>query len=161
MTVLVPMSAESYSDYLQGAVAGYAKDNIDAGRWPEEGALARSLADFRSSLPKGLETPDNYLFEIKAVANGPTVGFIWFAIEETHGMRHAFVYDIEVKPAYRRHGYATGALAAIESRARELGVSSIGLHVFAHNPGAQALYAKFGFDVVSINMRKDIGVKRA
>ncbi len=161
MTVLVPMSAEAYRDYLQAAVAGYAKDNVDAGRWPEAGAVARSQADFEVSLPQGLDTPNNYLFEIKAVESGPTVGFIWFAIEETHGLRHAFVYDLEVKPAYRRQGYAMSALEAIEPLARELGVSSIGLHVFAHNSGARALYAKLGFAVTSINMRKNLAAKCA
>lgn len=160
MTVLVPITAEAFSEYLETAIAGYAKDNVDAGRWPEEGALARSHADFRSSLPQGLDTPDNYLFEIKTAQSGPTVGFIWFAIEETHGLRHAFVYDVEVKPAFRRKGHAMAALKAIEPRVRDLGVSSIGLHVFAHNPGAQALYAKLGYGVTSINMRKNLNAGR-
>jgi ribosomal protein S18 acetylase RimI-like enzyme len=47
-------------------------------------------------------------------------------------------------------------LQAIEPRVRELGVTGIGLHVFAHNPGAQALYAKLGYNVTSINMRKNL-----
>jgi ribosomal protein S18 acetylase RimI-like enzyme len=150
------MSPAAYTDYLQIAVAGYAKDNVDAGRWPEDGALARAQADFDLSLPQGLATPDNYLFEIRSAESGPTIGFIWFALEETHGLRHAFVYDIEINPAHRRQGHAMAALQAIEPRVRELGVTGIGLHVFAHNPGAQALYAKLGYNVTSINMRKNL-----
>ena len=156
MTVLVPMSAEVFVEYLKTAVLGYAQDNVDAGRWPEQGAMARSQADFDSSLPRGLGTPNNSLFEIKAAEAGPTVGFIWFAVEETNGLSSAFVYDVEIKPEFRRQGHAKAAFEAMEMRVRELGLSGIGLHVFAHNAGAQALYRKLGYGVTSFNMRKNL-----
>ena len=156
MTVLVPMSAEAFVEYLKTAVSGYAQDNVEAGRWPEQGALARSQADFNSSLPQGLGTPKNYLFEIKAAEAGPTVGVIWFAVEETHGLSSAFVYDVEIKPEFRRQGHAKAAFEVMEIRVRELGLSGIGLHVFAHNASAQALYRKLGYGVTSFNMRKNL-----
>ena len=81
MTKLVPMSAKTLVHYLAVAIAGYAKDNVDSGRWPEEGAIERSHADF----------------------------------------------------------------AALEPLVRNLGLSSIGLHVFSNNAGAQALYRKLGY----------------
>ena len=34
MTVLVPMSAEVFKGYVENAVAGYARDNVESGRWP-------------------------------------------------------------------------------------------------------------------------------
>lgn len=156
MTLLIPMSATTFSEYLPLAIQGYASDNVNAGRWPSEGALARSRQDFADSLPQGLATPANYLFEIRVAEDGPTAGYIWFAIEEKLGLRSAFVYDIEIKPAWRRQGHARAALDAIEPLVRELGGSSIGLHVFAQNRGAQDLYAKAGYRVSSINMRKDL-----
>lgn len=161
MTVLVPMSAQAYVPYLEAAVAGYAKDNVESGRWPEEGALARSQADFDSSLPQGLETPNNYLFEIKATEAGPAVGVLWFAVEEKHGLRSAFVYDVEIAPEFRRQGHAEAAFEALERLVRALGLSSIGLHVFGHNPAAQALYGKLGYGVTGINMRKNLGANGA
>ena len=157
MTLLVPMSVEAYGEYLTAAVLGYAQDNIAAGRWPEPGALARSQADFASSLPLGLDTPNNYLFEIKAAESGPNIGYLWYAVEEKHGLASAFVYDVEIKPEFRRQGHATAAFGAMEARVRELGLTGIGLHVFAHNPGAQALYRKLGYGVTSFNMRKNLG----
>ena len=156
MTVLVPMSPDTYAAYLAAAVAGYAQDNVDSGRWPAAGALARSTADFEDSLPQGLQTTDNYLYEIKSAESGPTVGFIWFAVEEKLGLRSAFVYDVELKPEFRRRGHATAAFAALERLVRELRLSSIGLHVFAHNTGAQALYRKLGYSVTSVNMLKHL-----
>ena len=39
---------------------------------------------------------------------------------------------------------------------RELGLSAIGLHVFAYNSGSQALYASLGYEVTGSNMRKSL-----
>jgi len=157
VTILVPMRAEVYAAYLQGAVAAYAQDNVASGRWPEQGALQRSLADFESLLPQGLATPANFLFELMAQEGGPSVGILWFAIEERHGIRGGYVYDVEVKPEFRRQGHARRAFQALEAIAVEMGLSSIGLHVFAHNPGAQRLYSELGFAVTGTNMLKPLG----
>jgi ribosomal protein S18 acetylase RimI-like enzyme len=155
VTILVPMRPEIYDVYLAAAVAGYAEDNVASGRWSAEDALRRSRAEFGSLLPRGLATPDNHLYEIKAAAEGPTVGFIWFAVVERHGVRSAFVYDVEVHAEHRRQGHAMRAFAALEPLVGALGLSSIGLHVFGHNPGARALYEKLGYRVTGINMVKD------
>ena len=156
MTVLVPMSAEVFKGYVENAVTGYARDNVESGRWPAEGALARSQADFDSSLPQGLATPDNYLFEIRTAEHGLLAGYIWFAVVEKNGLWSAFVYDVEIKEEFRRQGHAAAAFAALEPVVRKLGLTSIGLHVFNHNPGAQALYRKLGYEVTSVNMRKEL-----
>ena len=161
MTVLVTMSTETFALYQKVAVAAYAKDNVDSGRWPEEGAVERSQADFVDSLPQGLATPDNYLFEIKAGDDGRRVGYIWFAVVAKNGLRSAFVYDVEVKPEFRRQGHAEAAFEALEPLVQKLGLSSIGLHVFSHNAGAQALYRKLGYGVTSLNMRKHLGPELA
>lgn len=161
MTHLVPMTAEAFGPYLEDAVSAYAKDNVESGRWPEQGALARSQADFDSLLPQGPKTPDNYLFEIKTAAAGPAIGFLWFAVVEKGGLRSAFVYDIEIKPEFRRQGHAKAAFEALEKFVRELGLSSIGLHVFGHNPEAQALYGSLGYRVTGINMLKNLGAESA
>ena len=157
MTVLSPMRPEAFSPYLQTAIAGYAADNVAAGRWPGDGAIERSRADFESSLPQGLSTPDHFLFEIKDSENGPIVGVIWFAVIARHGIRSAFVYDLEIKAEWRRQGHATRAIQALEPIVSALGLSTIGLHVFAHNVGAQALYASLGYGVTGFNMTKRLG----
>ena len=89
MTVLAPMRQEVYPAYLQSSVADYADDNVAAGRWPAQGCVERSLAEF-------------------------------------------------------------------ETLAMSLELSTIGQHVFGHNPGAQALYAKLGYMVTGINMQKQV-----
>ena len=156
MIALVPMSDESYADYLKAAVLNYAQENIEAGRWPKEGALARSQADFENLLANGIETPNHYLFDIKTVEADIAVGIIWVAVEKKYGIRSAFIYDVEIKPEFRRQGYAKAAFEALELFIRELGISSIGLHVFGHNLGAQALYHKLGYEITGINMQKSL-----
>lgn len=153
---LVEMSEKVFAEYLSAAVAAYASDNIVAGRWPEEDALARSEKSFRDSLPEGLQTPDHYLFEITDTDGGRSVGYLWFAIVLKNDLRSAFVYDLEIKEAYRRQGYAEAAFREMEKQVRELGLQSIGLHVFAYNKGAQALYEKLGYQVSGLNMLKHL-----
>jgi ribosomal protein S18 acetylase RimI-like enzyme len=59
----------------------------------------------------------------------------------------AFVYNIEVRPDYRRRGHGAGIMNAAALHCRELGCSVLGLNVFAHNPGARALYDRLGYEV--------------
>lgn len=156
MTILSPMRSEAYAAWLEQAIAGYAHDNVSSGRWPQAIALERSRADFEQLLPQGLATPNHYLFEIKASEAGPTVGTIWFAVTQQNGMPVAFVYDVEIAAEWQRQGHAERAFKALEPLVKELGLSRIGLHVFSNNPGAQALYAKLGYAVVSVNMAKQL-----
>lgn len=156
MTVLAPMRPEAFEGYVEASVAGYAEDNVAVGRWPAADALARSRDEFASLLPQGLATPDHHLFEILAHEGGPAVGVLWLAIESRHGLRGAFVYDLEVHAPHRRQGHARRALRAAEAFAAALGARTLGLHVFAHNPGAQSLYAQLGFAVTGHNLLKPL-----
>ena len=153
-TVLVPMPAEAYAAYAESSAAGYAEDNIASGRWPEEGALERSRAEFEALLPQGLATPDNHVHEIKAAQGGPTVGALWFAVQARDGVRSAYVYDVFIQPEHRRQGHARRAFLALEPLAAAMGATHIGLHVFGHNLGAQALYRQLGYGVTGTNLKK-------
>jgi ribosomal protein S18 acetylase RimI-like enzyme len=153
-TALAPMSAATFVAYMHEAVAGYADGNVAAGRWPAEGALERAQADFDSLLPQGLATPGQHLFEIRAGAGGPVVGFLWFGVEAPRGLHSAFVYDLGIHAPWRRQGHATRAFEALEALVRGLGLARIGLHVFGPNTCAQALYLKLGYTVTGLNMLK-------
>ncbi len=157
MTTLLPMRPERYATYLESAIAGYAQDNVSAGRWPEVGSLARSRDDFASLLPRGLATPEHFLYEILSHDGGPTIGSLWVHIEHKFGAVSAYVYGIKVEPAFRRQGHAERALRALEALAVVAGAGGIGLNVFADNVGAQALYRKLGYVTTNFNMRKALG----
>ena len=161
MTLLVPMRAEAYAAYKAAEVAAYADEKVRAGMWAEAGALERSLAEIDSLLPQGLETPDHHLFEIVATAGGPTVGHLWFAIEDRSGHRGAYVYDVEVLEPFRRQGHAARALQALEAIVTSMGLARIALHVSGFNTGAQDLYRQLGFEATGISMLKTLGERAA
>lgn len=154
--VLRPMSEAAYQRFWRESVADYAQEKVTAGQWLAETAAAQSAAEFASQLPQGLATPDHHLFEIADPASGQTVGHLWFAIELRHGVRMAYVYDLAVQPEHQRRGHASRAFRAMEDRVRALNVWRIDLHVFGHNPGAQALYASLGYRVTSVTMAKSL-----
>lgn len=156
MTTLTLMHSNAFAGYREASAKGYAEDNVASGRWPQEGALQRAYEDFDESLPQGLATPDNYVYDIRDDTSGSIVGVIWFAVVQKNGLKSAFVYDIEIKADFRRQGHARAAFVALEPLVRKLGLSSIGRHVFGHNPGAQALYNSLGYGVTGVNMRKKL-----
>ena len=157
MTRLAPMSDASFADYRQRAIVDYADDNVRAGRWPAADALRRSEANFDELLPQGLATADHFLYDIFADCSTTPVGIIWLAAVTRDGLRGGYIYDVEIAPAWRRKGHTGRAFALIEDEARARGLRSIGLHVFGHNPGAQALYAKLGYAVTGVNMIRHLG----
>ena len=62
---------------------------------------------------------------------------------------------------HQRQGHGRAAFQALEARVQALGLGSIGLHVFAQNVGAQALYRSLGFGVTGLNMLKPLPVRSA
>ena len=85
------------------------------------------------------------------------VGVLWFAVKARFNARVANVFDVVVWPGRQREGHAFRAFVALEDAVRRLGLSGIALHVFGHNKGAQALYAKLGFEPTNIALFKPVG----
>lgn len=153
---LRPMTDQAYQRFWRESVADYAQEKVTAGQWLADTAAEQSAAEFAGLLPQGLATPDHHLFEIVDATSGQAVGHLWFAIETRQGVRMAYVYDLAVQPEHQRRGHASRAFRAMEERVRALNVWRIDLHVFGHNPGAQALYASLGYRVTSVTMAKSL-----
>lgn len=58
---------------------------------------------------------------------------------------HAYIWTIEVLPAFRRLGVARQLLMRVEESAREAGCAAIELHVSQRNSEAVALYEGCGY----------------
>jgi ribosomal protein S18 acetylase RimI-like enzyme len=149
------MTETEYAAWLEAAIPAYASDKVDSGQWSEEDSLERSQMEFAELLPQGLATPDNFLFTITDL-QAAAVGVLWFAVRTRFDARVANVFDITVWPERRREGHAFRAFVALEDQVRALGLSGIALHVFGHNKGAQALYAKLGFQPTNISLFKPV-----
>lgn len=154
MTQLIPMQAADFAEFFEFACQDYARQNIASGRWPAADALQRARDETARLLPQGLHTTDQFFFDMRANNDGSKVGLIWLAITEQAGVRVAYIYNIYVKEEHRRQGHARRALLALDEIVCNMGLAQIGLHVFANNQQAQALYASLGYQVTGLNMQK-------
>jgi ribosomal protein S18 acetylase RimI-like enzyme len=154
MIRLVPMTEADYRNYLEFAIPNYAEEQVKAGAWHPEGARQKSEAAFRALLPDGLSSTNQYLCVIVAERLGERVGFLWYGVRDGDGGEFAALYDIVILETFRRRGYGTRALVALEEAVRVLGLDTIMLHVFGHNAGARALYQKMGYIETNVTMAK-------
>jgi RimJ/RimL family protein N-acetyltransferase len=150
------MNQTEFDEYLGLAVQDYAQQHVRAGNWSAEKAQHLSEESFRTLLPDGVATPNQYLFTIEDEELREKVGVLWFAAEEREFGPWAFVYDIRIEERYRRRGYGTLALEALEEKARALDLPRITLHVFGHNRAAREMYAKLGYEEVDLILSKRI-----
>jgi ribosomal protein S18 acetylase RimI-like enzyme len=149
------MTNPEYAAWLEESIPAYAADKMASGQWTQEESLARSKKENDELLPQGLQTPDNHLFTI-VDSKSSAVGMLWFAVKTKFNARIAFVFDISVNPNRQRQGHATRAFEDLEDEVQRLGLSGIALHVFGHNAGARALYAKLGYEPTNISLFKPL-----
>ena len=154
MTVLVPMTAAEFAPFRQVSSEEYARENVESGRWLEQGSLERAFNEIDKLLPQKENTENHKLFTITCSITGKPAGNIWVFIDPE--IATAFIYNLEILPEFRRQGLAQQALREIDDVAKACGAKKIGLHVFQQNSKAQALYKKMGYAVLSINMGKSL-----
>lgn len=145
------MTASDLEDFLSTAITDYANEKVEAGTWDEEEALAKFQDSFNKLLYDGITTPNEYLYSI---ISGEKIGYIWFHVDETRSGKHAFIYDFVIFEAFRGKGFGTKTLEALDALAKEMQITKIELHVFAHNQTAIGLYNKVGFQNTDITMAK-------
>ena len=154
MTLLSAMTESEFTAYLAYAIPDFARDKVQAGQWAQDESLALSSAGYTEMLPQGLATPENFFFTVRHGTTRANIGMLWFAAQVRAGRKIAFVYDVYIQPEHQRQGHASRAFAALEVEVQKQGLSGLGLHVFGHNAGAQALYQKLGYETTNINMFK-------
>jgi ribosomal protein S18 acetylase RimI-like enzyme len=66
----------------------------------------------------------------------------------------AWVFEIEIEPAFRGRGYGRTAMRLAEDEARVRGMTSLGLNVHGHNAVARSLYESLGYEVTAMQMKK-------
>lgn len=150
---LEAMSDADFAAFVDATIPAYAADKVASGQWLEGQAVDLARKSLEELLPHGCMTADQHLYNVIDGA-GRRVGTLWIAATEQGGQRIAYVYDIVIRPEYRRQGNAMRALGAAEVEARRLGLCGIGLHVFGHNVGARRLYEKLGYRITNLNMFK-------
>jgi GNAT superfamily N-acetyltransferase len=152
---LEPMDEGRYEAWRAASQRSYATEKVKAGNWKAEDADRLSSEAFDQLLPNGRDSAGH---EQRAMVNdaGEWVGHAWYTIEDREQGRVAFIYDIEVYEAHRRHGYARAALAAIDDYAREHDCVGVMLHVFGYNEPARELYRSSGYVETNVIMLKRV-----
>ncbi len=144
---LRPMTTE-FPAYRARLVAEYAQDIFEIGAFADlAAALDASEQSTRDLLPDGPDTPGQHLWT--AYDGDTAVGILWIAVDGPT----AYIYDIEVHADQRRRGYGREVLDAGALASRELGAEELGLNVFGHNPGAQVLYERAGYEITEQSYR--------
>ena len=145
------MTPNEFSVYRRRAISEYAAEHVRAGNWKPETAEQRAAQETDELLSAGVDTPGMVL--LVGQAGAEVVGLVW--VGRAPGKRAGWwIYDIEVVPDQRGHGYGRSLLGAAECEAQRYGGDSIGLNVFGGNDVARGLYESSGYQVASIQMRK-------
>lgn len=152
MPKLIPMTQAEYEVFLERTVSEYAADKVRAGQWDGSDALERSRMEFLDDLPQGVETKNQYLYTV--FDREQAVGLIWLSVNSNDPAKSGFISELYVDEGWRGKGYGRQAMLLIEEKARELGLKSIGLHVFGVNQAARNLYEAVGYEITSLNMKK-------
>jgi RimJ/RimL family protein N-acetyltransferase len=152
-----PMTEARFVGFLEESILRYAEENVRTGRWDAATGVEQSRKEHARLLPQGLATPHEYLRSIFAVDTGDRVGDLWYSYRGEGGPRQVWIFWIGIDPTHRRRGYAAEALRTVEVEARRLGSTRVGLHVFAFNSGARALYEKLGYAPTNVVMWKELG----
>jgi ribosomal protein S18 acetylase RimI-like enzyme len=151
---LQAMTESEFTSYCEESIPGYAQEVQRSDGLTDAQALEHARAAWSRILPKGLASPGHSLSWVHDAAAGQRVGHLWLYLDKEASK--AFVYDIEIRPEFRRRGYAEAALAAAEEFGRKAGANRLELHVFGHNSGAIALYEKLGFATTHRMMSKPL-----
>ncbi|OPH46753.1 GNAT family acetyltransferase [Paenibacillus ferrarius] len=151
MIKLELMNSTEFQEYLNSAIKSYANSNVQSGNWNEHESTSKAIEQYAQLLPDGEKTANNKLLTIRS--DGQEVGMIWLALKPNN---KGFIYDIKIREDYQGRGLGKQAMQEIEKMARELGIKSMGLHVFAHNKIARGLYEKLGYQETSIVMAKEL-----
>jgi RimJ/RimL family protein N-acetyltransferase len=150
------MTEDDYQRFTVWAKEDYARQQVRAGAWRPEEAEGLARQAFEALLPEGLSTPSHFLYVVEREEDGEKVGYPWCGIREEGESRSMVLYDLLILETYRRLGYGSGALEALERQAREVGMERVILHVFGHNEGARALYRKMGYTERNVTMVKEL-----
>ncbi len=157
--VLLPLSPAEFRPYRERLIEEYAEESAAAGRVPSAGARQWAEQETDRLLPHGIDTKDAYLLKIASRGQpGEILGYLWSARDPSHP-DHAFIYDLEVLPEHRRRGIAAAAMRQLEGFLADRGYKAIGLHVYARNEIAHALYRKAGYQPVSHVLRKSLAAE--
>jgi len=158
---LLPLGYEEYPAFAEMQIRDYAALQVAAGIWTSGEALERSRAE-HADLVAHRDREDGHRFFKSTAPNDEILVWIWegpppeaFSLKDTR-----WLYQITVRPDYRRRHIAANALGALEIMLADEGVGFLQLNVHKHNTAARALYASHHYEVVA-EFEKELHMRRS
>lgn len=136
------MNPKDFQNWKEYCINDYAKELVKYEGINLSTALMQSNKEFDSSLPKGINTMNSYIYE--AYEGDCNVGFIWLQDkgDNTYFIVYLYVYD-----TYRNKRYGKQILQLIE---KIKDIELIMLHVFSKNVVAINLYLSQGYNFMDV-----------
>ena len=150
-----PMTSSEFGPFRDRLVREYAADHVRAGNWTPEEAEALAAEQTDALVPLGIETPGQLLLVAES-EDGEAIGHVWIGLERRPGVPEAWIYSIEIAAEHRGRGYGRALLAVAESETARRGAKALGLNVFGPNRVARKLYESAGYEVATLQMRKEL-----
>ncbi|AWB91843.1 GNAT family N-acetyltransferase [Aeromicrobium chenweiae] len=151
---LQPMNAELFASWMRHVMGWYAQGKVEAGSWPEDGAVERALRENAEQLPQGLDTPHNDFFV--GTVDDREVGYLWLYTDPAQTPPATAIQAIEVLEGERGQGLGRELLEAAEGWCADHSIQTLRLHVFGRNTTAINLYESAGFETTNVLMAKTI-----
>lgn len=153
MVDFIKMSAAEFEGYKDFCINQYTVTYSNNLRISMEQAREISKRQINSMLSNGLNTKDNYLFNIVDKTRNEKIGTLWICIREKQ--KDGYICDIRIDEAYQGKGYGKGTMKKIEEFLQEKGIYKAELDVFGDNKTAFELYKRMGYEVQAISMIKE------
>ena len=132
----------------------YARDIARNFHRPIIEVRSEAKRQFKQLLKDGMATIEHHFLNIIELNSGATIGQVWFNVDKRK--KRAFLYSIQINRVYRGKGYGRQTMKLLESELKQMGITQVGLHVFAHNQVAINLYTSQGYYMASHNMQKEL-----
>ncbi|MBE7492913.1 MAG: GNAT family N-acetyltransferase [Planctomycetes bacterium] len=93
-----------------------------------------------------------------AELGGRYAGHCWIGSQTDFFTRRVdpWIFDLSVKPEFRRRGIARALHARAEQYVRATGAPFLGLQLMAHNDAAAKLYERLGYRARAVSMKKKL-----
>jgi len=114
----------------------------------EEACFEPSVRFSRSLMRSLSRDPDCRVW--LGIVDAVRVGFAIVGLRGEEDASSAYIWTIEVLPAFRRMGVARQLLIRVEESAREAGCLAMELHVSERNPDGLALYQSAGYARIGV-----------
>ena len=151
----IRMSASEYSFIRSQMVEELAKTKVETGDAAEGDAKASAEEEQDGILLDGVGTTDHWLNSLKT-ETGELIGYSWFGkVEREYGIV-AFIFDVNIYPAYQGRGHGHRLMNEIEKEAQRNGFKKMELYVLNSNTAAKTLYAKAGYQIIRGNEKGNI-----